>query len=342
MLRQYSSAVVSGLRIFLARPPLPLSTTSLPPSLHRLSLPLSVHAIGQPWTDPKYHVIPIVWGYFCKPTICANGLITIEIDSSTTVIKRKLGLWGGRTDRDRSWSLESWRWKGWLKMEPVQRRIPETEREGEEEGERSVTYLHVIGRESDSITRSNRRSFPLKCAFFFISVTLIFYLSPPALPRFVTLAEYSYTIGRNRISRRVISPWINVIHEKGGGISALASIQINLFTHTCAYICTRCAIIIVETIRGMNGRVYLSLCLSQRSRIGSLCVTECAFKPGALFIRGCRDLEGQIRFNLFLRFSPAPTPSFLFVPCSEPTRFIVWNTRLQKKKEKKRKAGVVS
>lgn len=53
------------------------------------------------------------------------------------------------------------------------------EREREEEGERSVTYLHVIGRESDSITRSNRRSFPLKCAFFFISVTLIFYLSPP-------------------------------------------------------------------------------------------------------------------------------------------------------------------
>lgn len=302
MLRQYSSAVVSGLRIFLARPPLPLSTTSLPPSLHRLSLPLSVHAIGQPWTDPKYHVIPIVWGYFCKPTICANGLITIEIDSSTTVIKRKLGLWGGRTDRDRSWSLESWRWKGWLKMEPVQRRIPETEREGEEEGERSVTYLHVIGRESDSITRSNRRSFPLKCAFFFISVTLIFYLSPPALPRFVTLAEYSYTIGRNRISRRVISPWINVIHEKGGGISALASIQINLFiirVHIYIY-----AIIIVETIRGMNGRVYLSLCLSQRSRIGSLCVTECAFKPGALFIRGCRDLEDQIRFNLFCAFHP--------------------------------------
>lgn len=50
---------------------------------------------------------------------------------------------------------------------------------GKGEGERSVTYLHVIGRESDSITRSNRRSFPLKCAFFFISVTLIFYLSPP-------------------------------------------------------------------------------------------------------------------------------------------------------------------
>lgn len=53
---------------------------------------------------------------------------------------------------------------GIVTMEPEQRRILDRE-EGERERERSVTYLHVIGRESDSITRSNRRSFlPLKCA----------------------------------------------------------------------------------------------------------------------------------------------------------------------------------
>lgn len=188
MLRQYSSAVVSGLRIFLARP-LPSPPSSFPAARSR----------ARDRSQPLRNIIEIsyhrVWVRFLRADDSREWLNYHRDWLETTVIKRKLGLWGGRTDRGRSWSLESWkRWKG-LKMEPEQRRIPD--REGRER-EREIGDLFACNRsrvwldnEIESAIVSPQMC-PTPTPFYFGHTYFPHPLLSAHLPRFVTLNEYSY------------------------------------------------------------------------------------------------------------------------------------------------------
>lgn len=164
----------------------------------------------------------------------------------------------------------------------------------------------------------------------FISVTLIFYLFH--LPRFVTLTEYSYTIGRNRISRRVISLRINVIHEGSfdppSRLICLSYVRVYIHDHYRRN----------DSWNGWKMDESLSFSLSQRSRIGSLCVTECAFKPARFSSADVEISRAKSDLTFFALFTSAP--SFLFFVLGTDS-FHRLKHALTKKK-RKRKAGVVS